>query len=240
MKNCLTIQNLNPERPAASRLRLPALLALALLLLIGAGWLARTTATRQAVSPPVAAGDTPSAANEAQPPVSSTRGDAAATTSAAKQWVSSWQVAVASWLLSWLGLLLLLHALRTEAGGLDTPMYFGFGLVILASSVLLRFWVRLWLIALVIGCLAVCATASAASPPDGSGLGFLAQVAGGSEPSLERVTTFLTRLMILVGGVMIFAGGWRIHRGETTEGLLAIAGGFVVAIAFPIINYFAQ
>ena len=67
-------------------------------------------------------------------------------------------------------------------------------------------------------------------------VGLLAQIA--TEPPLESVLQFLGKIMMLVGVVMIFQGGWKIHRGETSDGILAIIGGFIVAMAIPIIRYF--
>ena len=98
---------------------------------------------------------------------------------------------------------------------------------------------RHWFILLAAGFLLLSAPVAFAGLSDplglaGSGIVLLGQ----AEPSLDPIMSFLSKVMMLVGGVMIFAGGWKIHRGETTEGLLAIAGGFIVAVAFPIIRFF--
>ena len=85
--------------------------------------------------------------------------------------------------------------------------------------------------------------AASAGPPAASGfsvgspgLVLLAQAA--AEPPIEPVLQFLGKIMMLVGVVMVFYGGWKIHRGETEDGILAIIGGFIVAMAIPIMKYF--
>ena len=86
-------------------------------------------------------------------------------------------------------------------------------------------------------------TAAAAGPvpPQGiPGLGIILLAQAAADPPFDPIISFLSKVMLLVGGVMVFAGGWKIHKGENTEGLLAIAGGFIVAMAFPIIRYFAS
>lgn len=56
---------------------------------------------------------------------------------------------------------------------------------------------------------------------------------------LNNFLAFLSKIMLLIGVVMIFYGGWKIHRGETSEGLLAIVGGFIVALSVPILRVLA-
>ena len=112
--------------------------------------------------------------------------------------------------------------------------------VMLAVALIVRAMSRYWSILLVAGLLLLSAPAAFAGLSDpqgmaGSGIVLLGQ----AEPGLEPVIQFLSRIMALIGGISIFAGGWKIHRGETTEGLMAIAGGFIVAVAFPIIRFFA-
>ena len=98
---------------------------------------------------------------------------------------------------------------------------------------------RHWFILLAAGLLLLSAPAAFAGLSDplglaGSGIVLLGQ----AEPGIEPVIQFLSRIIALIGVIIIFAGGWKIHRGETTEGLMAIAGGFIVAVAFPIIRFF--
>ena len=57
------------------------------------------------------------------------------------------------------------------------------------------------------------------------------------DAAIVRFLEFLAKILMLVGVVMIFYGGWKIHRGETQEGLLAIVGGFIVALAIPIMKF---
>lgn len=61
---------------------------------------------------------------------------------------------------------------------------------------------------------------------------------GAAEPDIELIFGFLSKILMLVGIVMIFYGGWKTHRGETSDGILAIIGGFIVSMAIPIIRYF--
>ena len=120
----------------------------------------------------------------------------------------------------------------------------------LASRALLAAVCRLWLVLLASGFLSLSVTAASAGTTDsgglgqpsgaaGLGMGFVLLAQAAADPSFDPIISFLSKVMLLVGGVMIFAGGWKIHKGENSEGLLAIAGGFIVALAFPIIRYFA-
>ncbi len=58
------------------------------------------------------------------------------------------------------------------------------------------------------------------------------------DAAIDRFLEFIAKVMMMVGAIMIFFGGWKIHRGEISEGLLAILGGFIVALAIPIIRFF--
>lgn len=55
---------------------------------------------------------------------------------------------------------------------------------------------------------------------------------------IDSFLEFLTKVMLLVGVVMLFYAGWKIHRGEVEDGLLAAVGAFIVALAVPIIRHF--
>jgi hypothetical protein len=154
-----------------------------------------------------------------------------------------------------LGVGVLLHELwRVRRGAANSLLPLLGGVVILAlvmaGRAVIQAACRLWVIFFLIGCFGLSVTAASAGTTDSSGSGqpsgaaglgmgfvLLAQVA--ADPSFDPIISFLSKVMLLVGGVMIFAGGWKIHKGENSEGLLAIGGGFIVAMAFPIIRYFA-
>jgi hypothetical protein len=65
--------------------------------------------------------------------------------------------------------------------------------------------------------------------------GILAQAA--PDVPINNFLGFLSKIMLLCGVVAIFWGGWKTSRGETAEGVLAIIGGFIIALAVPILRY---
>lgn len=81
---------------------------------------------------------------------------------------------------------------------------------------------------------AVPSTAQAGSVPQG-GCVLLAQTC---PPTMQPVIDFLSDVMLVVGGIVIFAGAVRIYRGEIFEGTTAILAGFLIAIAFQVIRWF--
>jgi hypothetical protein len=68
-----------------------------------------------------------------------------------------------------------------------------------------------------------------------SGMTLLAQA---SAPSFDPLIDLFGKLFLVVGAVAIVRGGWMISRGEPESGLVSIIGGFVIALAIPIIRYF--
>lgn len=60
----------------------------------------------------------------------------------------------------------------------------------------------------------------------------------GMEPSLDPIFGFLGKIMMLVGSVVLFIGGWKIYKGEPDVGVMAIIGGGLIAMAIPLIKYF--
>ena len=110
-------------------------------------------------------------------------------------------------------------------------------------AVMSRCWLGLGVFGILILSPAAASAAMAVSSGLGQwvktrGLGLVVLAQAAAEPSMDPIISFLGKVMLCVGGVMIFAGGWRVHKGENSEGLLAIVGGFIVAMAFPIIRYF--
>ncbi len=57
------------------------------------------------------------------------------------------------------------------------------------------------------------------------------------DPSIDRFLEFIAKITMLVGISVVFMGGWKIHRGEAGDGILAIIGGFIIALAVPIIKF---
>ena len=57
------------------------------------------------------------------------------------------------------------------------------------------------------------------------------------DQSIDRFLAFLANVMMLIGVVMVFYGGHKIHRGDASDGLMAILGGFIVALAVPIMRF---
>lgn len=54
---------------------------------------------------------------------------------------------------------------------------------------------------------------------------------------IDAFLDFLSKIMLIFGVVAIFWGGWKIARGELGEGIMAIAGGFIMIIAIPIARH---
>ena len=47
----------------------------------------------------------------------------------------------------------------------------------------------------------------------------------GLDGPFDNFLNFLSKIMLLCGVVAVFWGGWKISRGETAEGVVAIIGG---------------
>jgi hypothetical protein len=67
---------------------------------------------------------------------------------------------------------------------------------------------------------------------------FLAAVS--VDDAIKQFIEFLSRIMMVIGIAVVFYGGWKIHRGEVEEGVLALIGGFIVCLAVPIIKVLAS
>lgn len=59
----------------------------------------------------------------------------------------------------------------------------------------------------------------------------LAQAA--PDQAIDTFLSFLSKVFLIIGAISICYGGYEIARGRLQEGLLAISGGLVVAIAVP-------
>lgn len=66
---------------------------------------------------------------------------------------------------------------------------------------------------------------------------FLAQTT--LDGPIVNFLNFIAKLDIVIGVSVVVAGGWRVHRGDTAEGLAAMAGGLIIALAVPIIRFLA-
>lgn len=60
------------------------------------------------------------------------------------------------------------------------------------------------------------------------------------QPSLQPVIDIISDLMLVVGGIVIFAGAIRIYRGEIFEGTVALLAGGIIAFCFAIIRWFVS
>src|SRR5438067_7004258 len=68
---------------------------------------------------------------------------------------------------------------------------------------------------------------------------FLAQA--DPNAAIETFKALLAKILLLIGVAVIAYGGFLIARqGHTIEGILCIIGGFIIAIAVPLITYMAQ
>ncbi len=66
----------------------------------------------------------------------------------------------------------------------------------------------------------------------------LAQVDPNS--AIDTFKNLLAKFLLLIGVCVICYGGYLIARGHQLEGIMCIIGGFLIAIAVPIISYLAQ
>ena len=58
--------------------------------------------------------------------------------------------------------------------------------------------------------------------------------------AIDSFRLLLARICLLIGTAAIAYGGYLIAKGHTLEGVLAVIGGFLIAIAVPLITYLAQ
>jgi|ERR1017187_2117934 hypothetical protein len=57
------------------------------------------------------------------------------------------------------------------------------------------------------------------------------------DSSINSFMDFITKVNVLIGVVVIVYGGWNISRGETERGLVSLIGGFIIALAVPIMRF---
>jgi hypothetical protein len=60
------------------------------------------------------------------------------------------------------------------------------------------------------------------------------------DAALQSFLGFLAKILILIGIAVVFYGGWMVSQGKSSEGVLAIIGGFLIASAIPILRLLAQ
>lgn len=56
---------------------------------------------------------------------------------------------------------------------------------------------------------------------------------------INNVLHFFSKILVMIGLCAVAFGGWRVHRGEASDGLMALAGGFIIILAVVITRYFA-
>src|SRR5262245_9631060 len=57
-----------------------------------------------------------------------------------------------------------------------------------------------------------------------------------SSAATEFISAVLAPVLLLIGIVVIAYGGFLINQGRTQEGLMAIIGGFIIAVAVPVMK----
>ena len=60
------------------------------------------------------------------------------------------------------------------------------------------------------------------------------------DAALESFLGFISKILLLLGVAVVFYGGWMVSQGKSSEGVLAILGGFIIAAAIPIVKLLAQ
>jgi hypothetical protein len=58
--------------------------------------------------------------------------------------------------------------------------------------------------------------------------------------AVDRFLSFLAKIFLILGVLIIAYGGYLIHQGRLSEGLLAILGGFILALAIPLMKLLMQ
>ena len=60
------------------------------------------------------------------------------------------------------------------------------------------------------------------------------------DASVDRFLAFLAKVFLLLGALVIAYGGYLLHQGRVSEGLLGLLGGFILALAIPMMRFFIQ
>ena len=57
------------------------------------------------------------------------------------------------------------------------------------------------------------------------------------DTAVDTFLNFLTKILLLVGIVIMLWAGWSIHEGKIREGIMALIGGLIVALAIPLAKW---
>jgi hypothetical protein len=57
------------------------------------------------------------------------------------------------------------------------------------------------------------------------------------DTAVQRFLDFLAKVFLILGAMVIAYGGYLIHQGRVAEGLLALLGGFILAMAIPLMRF---
>lgn len=66
----------------------------------------------------------------------------------------------------------------------------------------------------------------------------LAQVS--IDGAVDSFLVFLAKIFLILGALVIAYGGYLIHQGRVSEGLLGLLGGFILALAIPLMKLLLQ
>ncbi len=80
------------------------------------------------------------------------------------------------------------------------------------------------------------ATQLGAPPPFSFASIFAAAAAVNIDQPVDNFLNFLTKIFLIVGSLVIAYGGYLLHQGRVSEGLLGFVGGFILAIAIPLMK----
>ena len=57
------------------------------------------------------------------------------------------------------------------------------------------------------------------------------------DTAVQRFIDVLAKVVLILGCLVIATGGYFIHQGRVSEGLLGLLGGFVLALAIPLMRF---
>jgi hypothetical protein len=60
------------------------------------------------------------------------------------------------------------------------------------------------------------------------------------DSALQSFLGFISKILILLGIAVVCYGGWMVSQGKTSEGVMGMVGGFLMAVAVLILRLFAQ
>ena len=57
------------------------------------------------------------------------------------------------------------------------------------------------------------------------------------DTAVDNFINFLAKILLLIGIIIMLWAGWSIHEGKIREGLMALIGGLIVALAIPLAKW---